>query len=56
MRHQTWNQIVDLWNSGKSISEISKRTGIPEHDLGKSLLGAVEQNIRVRTNVTGRHS
>lgn len=54
MRHQTLNQIVDLWNSGKSISEISKQTGIPEHDLGKGLLGAVERSVRVRTNITGR--
>lgn len=54
MKHQTMNQVVDLWNSGKSISEISKRTGIPERDLGKGLLSAVERNVRVRTNVTSR--
>ncbi len=54
MRHQTWNQVLDLWNSGKGISEISKQTGVPERDLGKGLLNAVERNVRVRTNITGR--
>lgn len=54
MKYQTWNQVIDLWNSGKSITDISKQTGIPEHDLGKGLLNAVERNVRVRNNVTGR--
>jgi hypothetical protein len=54
MRNQTLNQVVDLWNSGKSITEISKQTGIPERDLGKGLLGAVERNMRIRTNITRR--
>jgi hypothetical protein len=55
MTNQKWNQIVDLWNAGKSISEISKRTGIPASDLGKGLLSAVERNVRVRSNVIGRN-
>jgi hypothetical protein len=54
MTHQKWNQIIDLWNSGKSIREISQRTGVPERDLGQGLLNAVERSLRVRTNVAGR--
>ncbi len=54
MKHSTWNRVFDLWNAGKSIREISKQTGIPESDLGKGLLGAVERTVRVRTNVTAR--
>jgi hypothetical protein len=54
MTHDTWNRVIDLWNSGKTIGEISKRTGIPEPDLGKGLLNAVERGMRVRSNVT-RH-
>lgn len=54
MRHETLNQVVDLWNSGKTIAEISKRTGVPERDLGKGLLNAVERNVRVRSNVASR--
>jgi hypothetical protein len=54
MTHEKWNQIIDLWNAGKSIREISRRTGIPEHDLGRGLLGAVERSVRIRTNVAGR--
>ena len=54
MTHQKWNQVIDLWNAGKSIDEISRRTGVPAHDLGKRLLDAVERSVRVRSNVTGR--
>jgi hypothetical protein len=54
MTHENWNLIIDLWNSGKSIREISRRTGIPEAELGKKLLGAVEQAVRVQSNVVGR--
>ncbi len=52
--HEKWNQIVDLWNSGKSIPEISRRTGVPERDLGNGLLGAVERAVRVRANAGAR--
>ena len=55
MTHQQWNQVIDLWNAGKSVDEISRRTGIPAHVLGKRLLDAVERGVRVRSNVTGRH-
>jgi lambda repressor-like predicted transcriptional regulator len=54
MTHEKWNQIIDLWNSGMSIREISRRTGVSESDLGRRLLGAVEQAVRVRANVAGR--
>jgi len=54
MRHETWNRVIDLWNAGNSITEISKKTGIPETDLGKGLLSAVERSVRVRSNVMGR--
>jgi hypothetical protein len=54
MTHETWNKVVDLWNSGKSISEISRETGVPERILGSRLLSAVERSVRVQTNVTGR--
>lgn len=54
MTHQKWNQAVDLWNAGKSIDEISRRTGIPAQDLGKKLLDAVERSVRIRKNVMGR--
>jgi hypothetical protein len=54
MNHSTWNRAIDLWNAGKSIREISQKTGISEPDLGRGLLGAVERSVRVRSNVTGR--
>jgi hypothetical protein len=54
MTHEKWNQIIDLWNSGVSIREISRRTGVPERDLGAGLLGAVERSVRIRTNVARR--
>jgi hypothetical protein len=54
MKHDTWNRVIDLWNAGKTIGEISRRTGIPEPDLGKGLLSAVERGTRVRSNVTRR--
>ena len=54
MTHDKWNQIIDLWNSGKSLREISQRTGVPERDLGKGLLSAVERAVRVRANVGRR--
>ncbi len=54
MTHEKWSQIIDLWNSGKSIREISKRTGVPERDVGVRLLGAVERATRVRTNIASQ--
>ncbi len=54
MTHETWNRVIDLWNSGKTIREIAKHTGIPERDLGKVLLNAVERGVRVGSNVGGR--
>ena len=54
MTHEKWSQIIDLWNSGKSIREISRRTGVPERDLSMGLLGAVERNARVRAATVGR--
>lgn len=54
MTHEKWNQIIDLWNSGKSIREIAKRTGVSERDLGMGLLGAVERAARVRAHVANR--
>lgn len=54
MTNQQWSQIIDLWNEGKSIDEISRHTGIPAHLLGKRLLDAVERNVRVKNNVMGR--
>ena len=54
MTHQQWNQIIDLWNAGKSIEEIAQHTGIPAYIVGKKLLDAVERNVRVRSNVMGR--
>jgi hypothetical protein len=54
MNHETWNKVIDLWNSGKSIQEISRQTGLPERILGSRLLSAVERSVRVQTNVAGR--
>ena len=54
MNHSTWNYAIDLWNAGKSIREISQKTGISEPDLGRGLLSAVERSVRVRANVGGR--
>ena len=54
MTHETWNRVIDLWNSGLSVREISQRTGVPERILGARLLSAVERSVRVQTNVTGR--
>lgn len=54
MKHDTRNRVIDLWNAGNTIGEISRRTGIPAPDLGKDLLSAVERGTRVRSNVTRR--
>lgn len=54
MNHETWNKVIDLWNSGMSIPEISRRTGVPERILASRLLSAVERSVRVQTNVVGR--
>ena len=55
MTNEKSNQVIDLWNAGKSISEISEKTGLSACELGKWLLEAVERGIRVRRNVTGLH-
>ncbi len=54
MKHRKLSQAVDLWNKGRSISEISAKTGIPPRDLGKGLLDATERAVRLRKNVLGR--
>jgi hypothetical protein len=54
MTHEQWSRIVDLWNAGKSIGEIAKRTGVPEREIGMKLLNSVERAKRVRTNAAGQ--
>lgn len=50
MRPEQWNHIIDLWNSGNSIDDISQQTGIPARQLAQGLLGAQERQVRVWTN------
>jgi hypothetical protein len=54
MTHEKWNQVIDLWNRGLSIQDISNHTGVPERELGLGLLSAVERGIRVRANAAER--
>jgi hypothetical protein len=44
------NRLIELWHSGKPISEISKQTGMSEREIGHQLLGATERAVRVWSN------
>jgi 7-cyano-7-deazaguanine reductase len=37
MTWEKWNQVVDLWNAGKSIIEIADQVDVPEFELRQSL-------------------